>query len=253
MTTSPTAPALSQIDAAELPPGTIRATIATPIGSVSYASHVGLQRRDNNDHVAVAVGESFTALVVADGVGSEVEAREAAVIAAKVAAVTGAETGLAQLACTTAQHAVIGNFAGVPVWQDGTSTLTVVVLNNQPSSGGAWAEVAWLGDSSAWVLPEAGDLERVTTPHNPPDNPHFVLRHVLDGDPEVAIVHLDERPARWLLVCSDGLDGYVDHTVIAGILAVAESAEQACDALVGAALESGGKDNVTVIVADVSG
>ncbi|NQX11426.1 serine/threonine-protein phosphatase [Microbacteriaceae bacterium VKM Ac-2855] len=54
-----------------------------------------------------------------------------------------------------------------------------------------------------------------------------------------------------LLICSDGLTKEVTDTTIAGILADGESAESAASALLAAALDHGGRDNVTAIVVDV--
>ncbi|GGS85059.1 protein phosphatase [Planobispora rosea] len=245
--------AFAELSAAELPPRTLRDTRVLPMATVSYASHVGLRRRSNNDYATVETGKRSTALVVADGVGASQDAYDAAVLAAEVAAHTAARTGLADLACTTAQHVLAGQIQGDP-WRNGygTSTLTVVALGNDASSEAAmWVEVAWLGDSSVWQLLHSGELQRVTSPHNPPGDLHCVLRHVLKGEPETVTLHLDERPVRRLLVCSDGLDGDVDHEVIANILTGAATTEQARDTLVDAALAAGGHDNITVIVADL--
>ncbi len=52
-----------------------------------------------------------------------------------------------------------------------------------------------------------------------------------------------------LVLCSDGLTKHVDDDTIARLTAAAETADGACEALVDAALEGGGSDNVTVVVA----
>ncbi len=53
------------------------------------------------------------------------------------------------------------------------------------------------------------------------------------------------------LVCSDGLTGELDDTVIAGLLAEHATPEAAATALLDRALAAGGHDNVAVVVADV--
>jgi serine/threonine protein phosphatase PrpC len=53
-----------------------------------------------------------------------------------------------------------------------------------------------------------------------------------------------------LLLCSDGLSDVVLDDEIARLLAEA-SRERAADRLIAAALQAGGKDNVSVLVADV--
>jgi protein phosphatase len=52
-----------------------------------------------------------------------------------------------------------------------------------------------------------------------------------------------------ILLCSDGLHDMIDDEKIAAILKRATDSAQACESLVTAALDSGGKDNVTVVVA----
>jgi protein phosphatase len=52
-----------------------------------------------------------------------------------------------------------------------------------------------------------------------------------------------------LLLCTDGLTEMVDEPTIASVLASGEPADKLCQRLVDLALERGGKDNVTVVVA----
>ena len=56
------------------------------------------------------------------------------------------------------------------------------------------------------------------------------------------------RDGDQLLLCSDGLTGMVDEAAIRGLIAGREP-QDACQALIDAALAAGGKDNVTVILA----
>jgi protein phosphatase len=67
------------------------------------------------------------------------------------------------------------------------------------------------------------------------------------SDPEVQRLHLEHGDQ--LLLCTDGLTECVDSKTIAGILRDAPSADEACRALIDAALRGGGTDNVTVILA----
>ena len=52
-----------------------------------------------------------------------------------------------------------------------------------------------------------------------------------------------------LLLCTDGLSEAVDDAGIAQILSAHDDPEEACHHLVEAALQAGGRDNITVIVA----
>jgi protein phosphatase len=85
------------------------------------------------------------------------------------------------------------------------------------------------------------------------------LRHVLTsalGGTEkkvrVDIQRLKLTDGDRLLLCTDGLTDMVDDEGILRVLAGSESSEAACRRLVDLALENGGKDNVTVVLARYS-
>jgi serine/threonine protein phosphatase PrpC len=85
------------------------------------------------------------------------------------------------------------------------------------------------------------------------------LRHVLTnalGGTEkkvrVDIQRLKLTDADRLLLCTDGLTDMVDDEGIGRVLAGSESSEAACRRLVDLALDNGGKDNVTVVLARYS-
>lgn len=66
--------------------------------------------------------------------------------------------------------------------------------------------------------------------------------------PEVGTFPL--KPGDRLLLCSDGLTGMVSDEDIAAILRTTPTPQHACDLLVHAANEAGGKDNITVVVVE---
>jgi len=127
--------------------------------------------------------------------------------------------------------------------------------------------VAHAGDSRCYLL-RAGALYRLTTDHTfvgemtrqgmlkPEEAAHHRWRHVITnvvgGDnPQLKVeVHkLKLEPGDCLMLCSDGLTEMVAETEIAEILAHQKDPETACRALIDQALQAGGKDNVTAIVA----
>jgi protein phosphatase len=67
----------------------------------------------------------------------------------------------------------------------------------------------------------------------------------LEGD----LHHVQVDHGDRLLLCSDGLTDMASDEEIAGVLASHPESEPACRALVDLALERGGRDNITVIVA----
>ena len=82
------------------------------------------------------------------------------------------------------------------------------------------------------------------------------LRHILtdaigvgSGRINVKVRHLSLLNEDTLLLCTDGLTEMVDEEEIAGVLMRGQNAQDACQTLVDLALEHGGQDNVTVLVA----
>jgi protein phosphatase len=75
-----------------------------------------------------------------------------------------------------------------------------------------------------------------------------VLSSALGADYIPSIGLIDFRVDDVLLLCTDGLTKHVSDEEIAAILQRETTAESTCRALVDAALEGGGSDNVTVVV-----
>jgi protein phosphatase len=53
------------------------------------------------------------------------------------------------------------------------------------------------------------------------------------------------------LLCSDGLSGMLDESTIVQLVEADNSLDSACSALVKAANEAGGNDNITVVLARI--
>lgn len=134
---------------------------------------------------------------------------------------------------------------------------------------GPRAVVAHVGDSRAYLL-RAGALRRLTKDHTLVQHlldagmvqrADQVARHLRHGlaqclggadhcEPEVQQLTLTDGDQ--ILLCTDGLSNMVPDAEIANILKQSPTAEAACQALVGAALDNGGQDNVTVVLARYS-
>lgn len=124
------------------------------------------------------------------------------------------------------------------------------------------------GDSRCYLVRE-GQVQRLTTDHTlarrmiesggmkPEDEAGSrwsnVLWNVLGGKSDVELtaevrsVNLEEGDA--IVLCTDGLHRHMTDEQLVDVLEGYPSAREACDALVKMAIESGGDDNVTVIVA----
>ncbi len=127
--------------------------------------------------------------------------------------------------------------------------------------------VIHVGDSRAYLYRD-GVLRRLTKDHTHAQmladagiiRPEAVgthrLRHVLtnalggaesEGNAEIHRMRLFDGDR--ILLCSDGLHDMVDDEAIVEILKRERASNPACEALVKSALDNGGKDNVTVVVA----
>ena len=81
-----------------------------------------------------------------------------------------------------------------------------------------------------------------------------VVTNILGGTErgvQVELHSLDLHPDDLLLLCSDGLTEMVSEDRLAAVIAEEAQPQRACERLVAAANEHGGKDNITVIIARV--
>jgi serine/threonine protein phosphatase PrpC len=128
--------------------------------------------------------------------------------------------------------------------------------------------LAHVGDSRAYLFHD-GSLIQLTEDHSwvgemvrrgelTPDqaavHPHrSVITRALgtDGDLEPDMDEIDIGEGDRVVLCSDGLSGFVSEADIAALLGRGELPQTTAELLVKAALATGGEDNVTVVVVDV--
>jgi protein phosphatase len=141
------------------------------------------------------------------------------------------------------------------------TTMTVAVIS------GVDLIVVHLGDSRAYLLRD-GRLRQLTRDHtvaqsmvdegtlSPGEAATHRLRHVLTGAlgagagrSEPQVQHMRLADGDQILLCTDGLTEMVDDAAIRAVLCSSASANESCQKLVAQALQNGGKDNVTVVVA----
>jgi protein phosphatase len=128
----------------------------------------------------------------------------------------------------------------------------------------SFAAVMQIGDSPSFIWRD-GVMQRLSTDHT--IEQEFIMAgvapeiagkfsHMLtrclgyeshNTRPEIHFVRL--KPGDQLLVCTDGLTDMVNDTRIAECIDQNLSAQAICDALVELALEAGGRDNVTTVLA----
>ena len=123
--------------------------------------------------------------------------------------------------------------------------------------------IGHIGDSRCYLY-NGGELQQLTEDHtlaneltseNPnstaPAYSHHVLKKALGIEPRCQpdIFSLVAKPKDIFLLCSDGLNGVVDDSDIATILALRAHEPELCiDTLIKATLENGAPDNVSVVL-----
>lgn len=255
--------------------------------TVCGSTDVGMERAGNQDtfviadlaahsvtrpcvSTAVDVQQPGMLVVVCDGMGG----RPAGDVAAKVAAktiekqITEAGTAVVRSPGPVLEHAVhkansaiLATVRAHPEDHGMGTTCTAAVFGPDHLS------VAQVGDSRAYLL-RGGRLRLLTRDQTmasdlldagvlkPEDLHTFRYRHVLsqalgtDQRLNPVITDVELREGDRVLLCSDGLHGPVPDSSIAQILATSSDAAHATQALIDAALDAGGPDNVTAVVAD---
>ncbi|MDT8438271.1 MAG: protein phosphatase 2C domain-containing protein [Wenzhouxiangellaceae bacterium] len=224
----------------------------------------GKRRPNNQDHLLICAELSLWA--VADGMGGHAGGALASQIACRALEQAVRAGGDLNDGFQRAHEAVCGHQLDSPEL-DGMGTTLVAVRGS-----GQALELGWVGDSRLYRLRD-GVLDCLTRDQNVPqmllaagwidedEVEHHPRQHVLtdcigqrgDDGPTIEIRSLDLAAGDRLLLCSDGLSRELDNDRIRQLMAPPASPEQACDALLLAALDAGGRDNVSVIVLDPAG
>jgi protein phosphatase len=101
--------------------------------------------------------------------------------------------------------------------------------------------------SLAQALLDAGEITAAEAAAHPERG--RLTRHIgMEADARADVRRVTPRPADRLLLCSDGLTGMIDDDGLSAILDEHAEPEDACRALVEAANEAGGMDNITALV-----
>ena len=220
--------------------------------------------RDHNEDSLIIIPPLFA---VADGMGGH----EAGEIASEITVNTLAELAPSHLdaeGLTAAVEAANYNVMKAPrqgIGRDGMgTTLTAAMLE------GERLLIAQVGDSRAYLL-HKGHLQQITRDHSlmadlieagqiTPEEARVhpnrsVITRAIGSDihmrPDIYELNVDAGDR--ILLCSDGLSSMISNNAIESIMRRQSDAQHCADELVAAALENGGADNVTVVVADVPG
>ena len=231
------------------------------LGIVEQAGRtdVGRQRTANED--SLVLRPPF--FVVADGMGGAKAGEVASAIAAETfeGAPEAGEVPEAQLTRLVRQaNRRIYDLAVTDDSRRGMgTTLTAAKVQDGEVS------VAHVGDSRAYRMRD-GELEQITSDHSlvaelertgqitPEAAEHHPQRSIItralgpEPDVEVDTYTLGGREGDLFMICSDGLTSMISDDEVGAILRTSETLDGAAEALVRAANQSGGKDNITVIL-----
>lgn len=240
------------------------------------ATDTGRARNNNED--SVAIDEASALVVLADGMGGYNAGEVAsgmctAFIKSELgrwlqeASATASDTDVRRaldICVDNANRAIFNAANSNPQYAGMGTTLVVAVFRDGRLLMGH------VGDSRGYRL-RAGRLQQITHDHSLLQeqidaglitaeqaafsaNKNLVTRAVGVEDTVLLETHLhDLMPGDVYLLCSDGLSDMLDDATISQLLQACDSLEEAAGALVAAANDAGGKDNISVILARVRG
>ncbi len=219
--------------------------------------------------VELDIKERGVLLAVSDGMGGAPAGEVASVAALQsllegmmTVQATSADVALRQ--CVQVANGSVWTASQTPDRAGMGATLTAVLF------AGLYAFVAEVGDSRAYVLRGAKlvrltrdqtlgqqlvDAGAITAKEADASGQRNIVTQGMGLEPTV-VVAMGRFPLRRgdrFLVCSDGLSGKVDDQELQRTLALAATVEVIAGKLLATALERGGEDNITLVVAEVTG
>jgi serine/threonine protein phosphatase PrpC len=247
------------------------------LATVAAVSDRGRVHRRNEDAVQLEVDEGRFTIVVCDGISSasagNVAARRASEAATKSlaegAASAGPDLGARMLEAIAAAQAAVGEVTWTSRTGRGMPSCTIVAALSRDGE----VIVGSAGDSRAYWLDDTGCTqltvddswaeeqvaEGLMTDQQAQRDPrshsitHWIGADAPDRPPRITLLHPD-RPGR-LLLCTDGLWNYLagPDELAEHVAALPDGASPSAvaRALTETALMRGGRDNITVAVADL--
>lgn len=228
---------------------------------IAAASHVGRVRDINQDRF-LTTGEL---LAVADGMGGHVGGERAS--AAAIGELSG-HRGLLDVdrlvAAAEAANTAVFTEAADPSLRGMGTTLVAAVVDDEAAE----VRIVNVGDSRAYRY-RRGELVQVTIDHSlvedlvrtgrltaeeAKEHPqrNIVTRVLGMGEHvDVDVFVLSAEPGDRFLLASDGLTNELSEAEIVTILDTVHGVDEVVDRLVASAVEAGGRDNVTVCLADI--
>lgn len=258
-----------------------RAGAARPREAIEAGSaqSPGLEREKNEDSILMLYGTAFGEealpefglFCVADGAGGMGHGELASAIAVRSVAqaiLEGAFLSLMDLEMVSGEQPIEqltrqaieqANQAVKEGANGGVTTLTAAVMMNGVIT------IGHVGDSRAYLV-DGNKLDQVTRDHSyamrlveigqlPPEQAHdhpkrHKLWNAIGQGPNLRI-DVESRPIPrngYLLLCSDGLWGEVPDDIMLATVAGSDEPNATCEALVRAANDAGGADNISALL-----
>jgi len=243
--------------------------------AAAWVSDVGRVREKNEDRLLVSLDDGL--FVVSDGMGGKPAGERAAGLVVQWLPELLAELQEVLADPTPREMEVLISDAvlklnrrvrreGRKITQMGTMGATLAMALARQ----AYFHVAHMGDSRVYLF-EGRRLHQLTHDHTPIDvlirrgaitleqAKHHPMRGVLSryigmrSDPEVDVTTISWERGDRMLLCSDGLTEVVTDNHIEGIFGRQAGLLQTCQDLVKAAINTGSRDNITVVMAENTG
>lgn len=244
--------------------------------SSSSLSDTGVVRTVNQD-ACYADSPQARFFIVADGMGGHVGGQEASRIARDTVCSfldnywnsNEASDTLLTKALLEANEAIVADQVQHPERADMGTTAVVLMFRDCASSSPkdrAW--YAHVGDSRLYLWRDS-ELHQVTQDHTwvsmavkvgdltPEQARSHPYRHVLSqclGRKDLASIEvqpIEVKSGDRFLLCSDGLTEELSDEEISSYLTGENSSQETAAALVNAAKDSGGRDNITVVIVEI--
>lgn len=233
-------------------------------------SHPGLVRSNNEDRFYCDPSRGI--LLIVDGIGGHAAGEKAADIAvnmvrSRLERETGTASERIREAITVANNEIFRLARTNPEWHGMACVLTVAVVEDGS------AVIGHVGDSRLYKL-RSGRIQKVTHDHSPvgerEDSNDLseadAMRHPrrnevyrdvgteehTPDDPEfIELIRIPFEDDSALLLCSDGLsDQVTSNEILRAVTRNAGNPDAAIEELVDAANHAGGKDNVSIVIAE---
>lgn len=264
-------------------PATDIPLLQEPVLRSAKRCHVGAVRERNEDSCLVFTSEAgghfalmpFGLYIVADGMGGHANGHVASKMASRIAAhtiISGIYLPLLQEEGSSHQPPI------QEVMKDGVKAANTAIYNWEIESDsgttltialifGRRLYIAHVGDSRLYLFADS-KLESVSTDHSlvqrlqevgqlTAEEAHYhqyrnvLLRSVGQTEEVEVDTYMRRLPKSGrLLLCSDGLSTMVSDTTIQEIMEGDKPVDETADELLKAALDAGGYDNITIVLAD---